>query len=389
MAEGMSESDRVDLVEAPAEDELTPVSGVFNFFMGKTSYNTRRPLRVSFIHDYDAQESGWVLAHEIGRQHLEELFGGIVATVAHEGCAKEDAFTAAVEASVQWRADVVFSTSPALMDFTVKAALAYPGIRFLNCSVGLPHPVVHSYYGKMYEAKFVLGALAASVAEGHRIGYRSYYPVFGTIAEINAFAIGASLVDPAARVILSWSRDDPRDLASVMHEQGVQVMSGSDVVAPYAPADSYGLHRLEGDELVNIGAPKWRWGRYYELIVRSLLHGSWEESRGENGGRAVSYWYGMGAGVIDVRVARDLPYASKKLTRLLRRCVIGDSIHPFEDELWSQERMVQLAGFPALSSLEVVGMTWLADNVEGGFPDDWDFDGRTLVSARSAGGSLR
>ena len=389
MAEGMSGRDRIDLVEDPDESDSAPTNGVLSFFMGKTVYNEQRPLRVSFVHDYSAHGSGWVYAHELGRRHLEEFFGGIVATSAYEGCAQEDAFEDAVASAAHSGAEVVFSTSPSLMDFTVKAALANPDVRFLNCSVGLPHPVVHSYYGKMYEAKFLLGALAASMANGHRIGYRAYWPVFGTVAEINAFAIGAALVDPRARVVLSWSRGDERDLVAVMREQGVEIMSGSDVASPFAPSDSYGLHRLEGDALVRVGAPVWHWGRYYELIVRSLLHGSWEEPGNADSYRAVSYWYGMSSGVIDVRMAPDLPYASKKLVRLLRRGIIGGSIHPFEDELRSQEHLVQLAGFPSLSSLDVVGMTWLADNVEGGFPTGWDVREQALASARVTGGRKR
>ena len=54
-----------------------------------------------------------------------------------------------------------------------------------------------------------------------------------------------------------------------------------------------------------------------------------------------------------------------------------------------KEQLVQLPGFPALSSLDVVGMTWLADNVEGEFPDDWEIDGRALTDAGPVGRRMR
>lgn len=165
----------------------------------------------------------------------------------------------------------------------------------------------------------------------------------------------------------------------------------SDVAKPWAASDAYGLHRLDGGCLRDVAAPVWHWGRYYELIVRSLLHGSWDvpgtaanAAQAGASDRAVSYWYGLSSGVIGVRLANDLPYTSKKLVSFLRNGIVSGAIHPFEGELRSQDATVQLAGFPALSSSEVVGMTWLADNVEGSLPADWEISERALAAAKVA-----
>ncbi len=400
--QGMDDDQKVDLVEAPdpaAAGAAVPpsgpsVSGVLNFFMGKTTYTERQPLRVCFIHDRPVRASGWAYAHDLGRQHLDEYFGGIVRTCVYEDRADEKGFMDAVGSAVGNGAEVVFSTSPSLMDLSVKAAVRYPSVRFLNCSIGLPHQLVRSYYGKMFEAKFLLGALAASLAENHRVGYRAYYPILGTIAEINAFAVGAALVDPRARVALSWSRGDGTGLEQVMAEQGVSVMSGSDVAKPWGGAGEYGLHLLDCGVMRDVAAPVWHWGRYYELIVRSLLHGSWDAEGGPVGAvagtagageKAVSYWYGLSSGVVDVRLSGDVPYTSKKLVALLRQGIVSGAIHPFEGELRSQGGVVQLAGFPALSSNAIVGMTWLADNVEGSLPSGWEISERARAAASVAG----
>ena len=404
--QGKSDDEKVDLVEAPdVSDEGAAVpatSGVLNFFMGKTTYTERRPLRVAFVHDQSCAASGWAYAHDLGRQHLDDFFGGIVRTSVYEDRADEASFMEAVDSAAKNGADVVFSTSPALMDATVKAAVRHPRLRFLNCSVGMPHQLVRSYYGKMYEAKFLLGALAASLADDHRVGYRAHYPIMGTIAEINAFAIGAALVDPRARVVLSWSRGDDADLERAMRAQGVSVMSGSDVAKPWGGAGEYGLHLLSDGVMRDVAAPVWHWGRYYELIVRSLLHGSWGSEAGlvgsatgavgagagpgaSAGEKAVSYWYGLSSGVVDVNLSSELPYTSKKLVALLRQSIASGAIHPFEGELRSQEGVVQLAGFPALSSNAVVGMTWLADNVEGSLPSDWEISERARAATKVAG----
>lgn len=103
----------------------------------------------------------------------------------------------------------------------------------------------------------------------------------------------------------------------------------------------------------------------------------------------MSYWYGMGSGVIDVRLSPGLPYQTKKLVRMLHEGIVAGTIHPFAGELHSQQGVVQLAGFPPLPSAEVVGMTWLADNVEGSLPDDADAEAAAVAAARAMGATGR
>ena len=370
--QGRDEGDRVDLVESPQPAEertgIGTAPGAARFFMGKTLYSTANPLKVAFIHEHSCSLSSWANVHDAGRRYIEQYFDGIVATEAFESCRDPDAFYAAVEKAVAHGVDVIFTTSHTLMEYTLRAAVEYPSVRFLNCSIGVPHQAVRSYYGKMYEAKFLLGALAASMAENHRIGYHA--PVFasGAVTEINAFAIGASLMDPRVQVILHWGNVPAGDLAATMRRENVSVLSGADVAKPYGDPNSYGLHRLTQEGAVGIAMPVWHWGRYYELIARSLLHGTWDEAGDECGERAVSYWYGMKSGVIDVRYAPGLPYQTRKLVQLLRNGIIEGSIHPFEGELRSQNGVVQIEGFPPLPSARVVEMDWLADNVVGELP---------------------
>ena len=148
---GKNNEDKVDLVEAPSVDEeespAKSTSGVLNFFMGKTVYSAANPLRIAFIHEFPCATSSWDSLHDQGRQYLDEHFGGIVRTEAFEDCHDPDVFYAAVETAVKHGANVIFSTSHRLMEYTLRAAVEYPRVRFLNCSNGLPHQSVRSYFG--------------------------------------------------------------------------------------------------------------------------------------------------------------------------------------------------------------------------------------------------
>ena len=65
--------------------------------------------------------------------------------------------------------------------------------------------------------------------------YIADYPIFGTIANINAFALGAAMTNPRAQVYLEWSTLKDDDLGKVMErigQKGVSIVSGRDMVIP-------------------------------------------------------------------------------------------------------------------------------------------------------------
>ena len=50
-----------------------------------------------------------------------------------------------------------------------------------------------------------MGAIAGAMAENNKIAYIADYPIYGAIANINAFALGAKMINPRAKVYLEWS----------------------------------------------------------------------------------------------------------------------------------------------------------------------------------------
>ena len=218
----------------------------------------------------------------------------------------------------------------------------------------------------MYEAKFLMGALAGLFAENHRIGYRADYPLYGTIAGINAFAIGASMTDPLATVHLAWATKEGTNWQSELLEKDIHVFSGLDMIRPETASREYGLFRKQSDGRVqNLAAPLWDWGRYYALLLGILLHGSHRMARTD---QAVNYWYGMSAGVIDVILSHDLPTGSVRLVEALKNGIISGSLLPFSGELRSQDGLIRKAGEPLLSDREIVAMNWLNENIVGHIP---------------------
>ncbi len=359
--------DNIDFQEQPKlarkETLLSPI------LKKGPSYSPENPLRIAFIYDRTPEDSRWIYGHELGRNQLTDKYEGMVQTIAFPACDTEEKFIQAVEDADAGKCEMIFTTSPAQMEYTLRAAIRYPKIKFLNCSINLSHSAVRTYYGRMYEAKFLMGALAASVAEDHRLGYVADYPIFGSLANINAFAQGAALVNPDVRVHLIWSSLKDVNWHTAIREAGIHVLSGPDFIRPVKASREYGIYMLQPDDtIINLATPVWDWGKYYELIVQTILKDTWPETETFKKDQALNYWWGMSAGVIDVILSSHLSYYSCKMVNGIKESLLTGAIHPFAGELHSQTGLIQDAEAGRLSNEQIVSMDWLNDNIIGSLP---------------------
>ena len=330
--------------------------------------------KVAFINDKNASSSSWTYGHELGRIYLEEKLGGKVKTSAYfdvdvnhfQNCMD------VIEKAAADGNDVIFTTTPKMLSQSIQAAVNHPEVKILNCSLGSSHPSLRTYYGRMYEAKFLLGIIAGSLSENDEIGYIADYPIYGMTANINAFAIGAKMVNPRAKVILEWSTVENHDIYDSMRKSGVCFVSDRDMIVPDKASREFGLYYLqnEKDDIVprNMAMPIWHWGRFYELILRSIATGAWKDHEPQEGVKALNYWWGMAAGVVDLVSSKSLPEATGRLVRLFKSDICTNTFHIFSGILRDQTGSIRHEADDPMSPEQIMTMDWLADNVIGEIP---------------------
>ena len=247
-------------------------------------------------------------------------------------------------------------------------AAKYSGVRVLNCSASMPYTGVRTYYSRIYEGKFLTGAIAGAMSRDGLIGYVASNPIFGVPASINAFALGAQLTNPRARIQLRWSCVEEDPMARLA-EDGVDLISNRDIPAPDRVREPWGLCQLRPDgSLLPLASPYWHWGNFYVKIVRSIFSGGWDALSAKDGGRAVNYWWGMSSRAIDVTLSQTLPSGVRQLVEILRKGVADGSILPFQRPIRSQDGTVRNEGERWFSPEEILHMDWLCDCVDGGIP---------------------
>ena len=340
---------------------------------GKSSLVSRvisalEQLDVAFVHQM-SPSSSWVLGHEKGREHIENVFGEKIKVRSYYDASTPEQAEALIEQAVEEGAQVVFTTAPPLRRETLKAAVKYPKIRFFNCSVDQPYSSIRSYYGRLYEAKFVTGAIAGAMVNNDRIGYVASYPILGELASINAFALGAQMTNPRAQIELKWSCVEGTPLADFFAD-GIRIVSNRE-----APTESkmfldfcnYGTYLMtDRTGLIPLGPPVWGWGQFYEYAIKTILSGGMQKEKGS--ATALNYWFGLDSGVIGLNLSDKLPQGVRQMANMLTAAIKQGYIDPFERAITAQDGSVKNDGTAGFTSEQILHMDWLCENVIGSIP---------------------
>lgn len=376
--------DPIAYLEQPSAPERGTILSDLKGLYKKT--RLLKPIDIAFIYERNPETSGWAVAHEQGRRELECSLGGVVNTSAYYDCAGDAAFDEAVDAAVRAGNTLIVTNVPTQMSQALRAAVRYPQLKVLNCSVSLSHSAVRTFATKTYEVKFLLGVLAASLSDNHRVGYVADSPVYGTVAGINAFAVGVQTVDPHATVYLKWYSAKDYDWRRELSETDVRIVCARDVPNPRRADEAWGLYMVEHDGTrTRLAEPVWRWGRFYERIVQSIRDDSWRREGDELRNKALNYWWGLSSGVMDVHVSDVVPARQRNLVEVFKQSMLAGQTHPFSDELVSQSGLVQPQGAPRLSSNDIARMAWLNQNVVGRLPEERELSERALDEVSVSG----
>ena len=200
------------------------------------------------------------------------------------------------------------------------------------------------------------------------------------MAGINAFAIGAAMTDPSVKIHLDWASKADSNWWWDTLNSGIHVMSYIDSKHNIDGSDAHGLCYVErcepgtGNDLsgscriTNLATPIWKWGKLYEIIVKTILEGNYNSREVDKKDRATNYWWGMISGVVDLEISDVLSPYTRQLINTLRSDIINGTFNPFDGELRSQEGIIRKEDDRMLTSLDIIQMDWLCENIVGEIP---------------------
>lgn len=345
-------------------------------------------IKAAFLFNRSIEDSAWNYWHNLGRLEAEEKLAGKLETVARIVPSRTD-FSEEIARLIADGFTAFFATSPVMMNSSFEPALSHPDVRFFCCSLLSNYTNIRTYYIRFYEAKFLLGLAAGILSDNGKIGYIADFPIYGTPAAANAFALGARMVNPQARIYLNWFSASWFKPEMPFEDPEIRVVCNRDITAPNHAARDYGLYLRNGNEITNMATLIPRWGPFYRMMSERILNGAF--SQGESRDNVTNYWWGLGSQILDVAFSsRFDPYAARIINHFREELRSG-AFTPFEGELRDQAGVLRCPADRRLTPAEVLCMDYLADNIVGTLPqlEELIESARPLVRLQGIHGELK
>ena len=345
-------------------------------------------IKAAFLFNRSIEASAWNYWHNLGRLEAEEKLGDKLETVAcivpsRAECEGE------INRLIKEGYTAIFATSPVMLNSTIEPALEHPDVRFLCCSLLSNYTNIRTYYIRFYEAKFLLGLAAGILSDNGKIGYIADFPIYGAPAAANAFALGARMVNPQARIYLNWFSATWFDQDNPFEDPEIRVICNRDITAPNQDARDYGLYLRDGGEIQHMATLVPRWGLFYRMMAEQILNGTFNQTAARD--NVTNYWWGLGSSILDVAFSsRFDPYAARTIHHFREQLREG-SFSPFEGELRDQAGTLRCEADRLLTPAEILCMDYLADNIVGTLPamEDLIESARPLVRLQGIHGELK
>ena len=371
---------RVNLIMERAEPSPGGVPLISNLF---------RPshLKAAFLFNRPVEDSAWNYWHNLGRIEAELKLDGKLETKACIVPSRGE-FEQTVNDLIKEGYTAFFATSPVMLNSTIEPALTHPEARFLCCSLLSSYTNIRTYYIRFYEAKFLLGLAAGILSDNGKIGYIADFPIYGTPSAANAFALGARMVNPKAKIYLNWSSASWYNDKVPFEDPEIQVICNRDITAPKRDARDYGLYVRSGGDIINMATLVPRWGLFYRLISEMILNGTYNPD--ESRQKMNNYWWGIGSHILDVAFSsRFDPYAARIVNHFREELKEG-TFTPFEGEIRDQSGTLRCEADRRLTPAEILCMDYLVDNIVGTIPTGEDLieTARPLVRLQGIHGEL-
>jgi basic membrane protein A len=329
--------------------------------------------RIAFVYIGPPGDLGWTYEHDRGRKMLVDEFGDRIETTFIENVPEGPDAARVIRQYAQQGFDMIFATSFGYMDGMFEVAQEFPDIYFEHCSGYKTADNMSTYFGRMYQPRYLSGIVAGKMTTANVIGYVAAFPIPEVIRGINAFTLGVRSVNPRAEVRVVWTSTwyDPvkeREAAVALLDEGADIIAQhQDTTEPQKAAQERGalsigydsdMRDFVGDTV--LASPVWNWGSYYVDTVQDALDGTWETHQ---------FWGGMKEGIVTLsELSSRVPGDVKRAVETEREKILSGDWDVFCGPVRDQTGKTVVPAGECMSDGDMLNMNFFVEGVVGTVP---------------------
>jgi basic membrane protein A and related proteins len=329
--------------------------------------------KVAWIYPGPHNDHGWSQAHDKGRLYVQKMLGDKVQTTYKENITSNAQIPQVVAGLVRDGYKMIFGCSFGEFENGVNGQLykKYPDVLFEQATGTQIKKNQSEYFGAGEDTIYLSGMAAGAATKKGTIGYIVPFGIPEVVRHANAFALGAQVTHPGAKVKLIWttawySPSKETQAAANLVSAGSDVLGqnvDSDAAGVYA--EKHGVPWVGYDSNAKASAPKqwltaavYNWGPYYLRRVKAAINGTWKPG----------FYYGT----IKDGFTSLAPYGpkvsakTKKQIAAKRAALVSGKFHVFQGPLYDQKGKLMVPKGKYLKVLpDLYSMQWLVKGMIG------------------------
>ena len=329
--------------------------------------------KVGFIYVGPVTDFGWTYEHDQGRKAVVEAFGDAVETTYVESVSEGPDAERAITQMARDH-DLIFTTSFGYMNPTIKVAEKFKKVKFEHATGYQRADNVATYAARFYEGRHLIGLRAGGMTQSNTIGYIASFPIPEVIRGINAAYLAATSVNPTVEFKIVWVYTwfDPgkeADAAKALIDQGADIiMQHTDSAAAMTIAEEQGIYAFgQASDMIQFGPNAQLtaiiddWAPYYVERTQALIDKTWESK---------DTWGGMPTGMVKLAdISDDVPKVVVNLVNEAKEGILSGELHPFTGPINKQDGTVWLADGEVASEVDLLGMDFYVEGIDGVIPN--------------------
>ena len=339
---------------------------------------------IGFIFIGPKDDFGYNQAAYQGAKEVEKACSDFKVLTA-ENVPETDEAARVMEDMVAKGAKIIFATSYGHLDPAKKVTANHADVVIVQQGnvIGAKAPAnLGTYFGTVYEPVYLAGIAAGKATKSNKLGYVYAFPIPQTLANINAFELGAKSVNPAATTITvntsAWC--DPAKQAEAANSL---IGQGVDVITQHQDCQATVIKAAEAKGIKVVGyhadatalAPKgwltgseWNWGPFYIDIVKTIAAGKFTGSK-YNADYRVGYKDGTNPFVAS-KFGPGVDQATKDLIAKAKTAISAADGSPFKGPVLDQngKEIVAAGKVPTYDEVEKIFAASFVQGVVGSIP---------------------
>ena len=269
---------------------------------------TKDQTKVGMILNGTSDDNSWGESHVEG---MEKCAGKLNLKVEYrESVPVDESCMDVMETLIQDGCEIIICNSFGYGEWVASMAEKYPEIYFFHATGTGSGDNLITYFGRMYQIRYLSGIVAGLQTDTNEIGYVAAFPIDEVNRGINAFTLGVRKVNPEAVVYVEWSNSWEEEEAAKIATEKLLDNYNIDVIAMHVdtnvPLDiaeergiwciGYNYDNSSVYENSFLMAPVWRWEEFYEPRILECL---------QNKFYGKHYWEDMSSGMLELSPFTD------------------------------------------------------------------------------------